>query len=217
MWSREWCASSCAITTRTSRSLNGGSSSVFQRITRRVGPRPAAKAFGSSVNSLHVLHPHRDVGRRPARARAASPPPAAARFGSGFWSGIRKGDTNANSSPRATNTGRPGNPPVLPQRPASAITIRIATQTKRNTPPSASQLFDHPLEVAQLGDVVAAVPPQLRRARTEAAPATRTRTPASPSSMPVPIRPAADSRVKRSPRGRRGPARRAARPPTAPR
>ena len=47
MWLREWCASSCASTTRTSSSpINGSSSSVFQKTIRFVGPKPTAYAFG---------------------------------------------------------------------------------------------------------------------------------------------------------------------------
>ena len=43
-------------------SLNGESSSVFQRITRRVGPRPDRERVGLVGELVHVLDAHRDVG-----------------------------------------------------------------------------------------------------------------------------------------------------------
>ena len=115
MWSREWWASSWAITTRTSRSLNGGSSSVFQRITRRVGPRPAANAFGSSVNSSTSSTFTGMSGTpcsRPSRSAAA----ASRAFRSGSWSGHEVGRDKREQQPEADEHGRAGDPPLVAER-----------------------------------------------------------------------------------------------------
>src|SRR5919106_2806142 len=56
MCSRAWCASSCARTTTTSASENP-KSNVSQSTTRRLGPIPAAQAFGTDVYSLTAQLP----------------------------------------------------------------------------------------------------------------------------------------------------------------
>ena len=76
--------------------------------------------------------------------------------------------------------------------------MRMARQTKRNSPPSAEPVADDPLAVADAGDVVAALPPELGEAEGELDDPEDAE-PSIASSIPVPMRPAADSRTKRTP------------------
>ena len=170
--------SSCAITTRTSRSLNGGSSSVFQRITRRVGPRPIANAFGSSVNSSTSCTSYRDVGhallaRELLRLRGE--PVVSQRL----RSGTRNGATKVNSRPRPANTAAPGIHQLLAERPRQRHHDQDRHADEDEHAAQREEAAQDPLHVALARRRRGGGPTTAGRARRAAGPATRTRSPAS--------------------------------------
>ena len=76
---------------------------------------------------------------RASRSRLGGEPVVAQRVD---WSGIRKGATNVNSSAEADEDRRRRESTTARRSGrASAITITIAAQTNRNTPPSAKKLL----------------------------------------------------------------------------
>ena len=78
---------------------------MSQRMTRRVGPRPVAAAFGASHDSTTWTR----TGISGSPCSAASSSAWSTTHGGGFsWAGIMYGLTKVNSATSPTNTAPPG-------------------------------------------------------------------------------------------------------------
>ena len=202
MWLRARCPSSCAITTRTSRRVKRPSTSVSQSTTRRLGPSPVASAFGSDVSSLDVLDHDRDRAHVLDAARARTRRARSA----GSLEPVRRDQVRARRTRRAarapTKTGAASSHQQSPTRAREPHHDRERERRgTTNSPPSAEPVAEHALEVADVGEAVAARPTRARARRTAAARAQTSAKPEHPEQHPgAEPGPAADSRAKRAPR-----------------
>ncbi len=137
MWFCEWCATSCATTTLTSPSEKRPSSSVFQSTMRRVGPKPAAYAFGASVRS-ETSSIAMGIGSVPCASANRRASASTRSFAGSFET--RYGVMKAKRVASPTNAGAAPIHQRCGKRPAIAMTMTSARQMNRNSAPSTSQL-----------------------------------------------------------------------------
>ena len=191
--------SSWAITTRTSRAVNGPSTSVSQRTTRRLAPMPIASAFGSDVSlctSSTTTGIAADVLallelRTAARSRGIVEPVGRDEV---------RGDEREQRARAPTNTGAASSHQRSPTRRASPITIASASAEEHELDAEREPAAEDRLRVAGVREAVPARPPELEHVERQLREPRASAKPSIPSSIPVPIGPAADSRAKRAPR-----------------
>ena len=135
------CPSSWAITTSSSRLVNGRSTSVSQSTTRRLGPRPDRLRVRHRRDAAHVLDDNGGVldvldlleaSRGCAQLRVLEPVRRRSRYG----------ETNANSRARPMKTGAAGIHQRSPKKRAKPMTIASARQRNTNSPPRANQFSE---------------------------------------------------------------------------
>ena len=168
-WRCEWCASSCASTTFCSSSANGG---MQHRVPEDDAPR-RPEAVRVRVRLLGVradlLDADRDVADAELRLVLAAPPRASA--GSSRAASVvksRYGATNVKSAAIATKTAAPGSHQRSPSQRASPMTMRSANADREELRGEERPVLEQPVEVAEVGLVVAPLPTSARRARTGA-------------------------------------------------
>ncbi len=165
-WSLEWWAISCASTTRTAPSENLPSSSVLQSTILRVRAEPDRIGVRLARLAAHVLHRHRHAGdpllplevggRRPERR-------ALERCRPRHEVGGREGEQRADRDEH----GRSGQPPPLAQPAGEEHHDHEGERDRGERGPEREPVAERPFEVADLGQVVAARPPEVEQPERE--------------------------------------------------